>query len=1088
MTELFARLIPQSFTQEQITDRHPFAQSMMETKESRPAISVFQPQSLNGWTGNQYGVMDRLEESGRISKLLPFLASLPFFTPNNEGFVELWEDQPTEDPFTQPASAERILDQELTRTIIEIVSEKEPVSTTEKLGLPIVNSEIANLESIKVNSPRLNTTKQIENNQLLETLAHSSAENNLVTNQTIISPESDLILTTEFNTDNNELVNSELNSNSSIYQKSDDSEISTVSQNFSSDLLTTPQDNFNISIENQSNVSELIDWSQPLEDAVPLQVSKSGQLNLSSTNPTLINPNPQISKNSVAPQPANSIESPITVNLEDFSSTDDRPLATSEISALLNSSTSLDKFSVSEENNHPNNNQEPSTAIESEISADVAQLSQSMGNQQEILEIKLVTPLVHPLEDLSSIQSPEESNIENPISSQQSLTVVNHLSQKAINESTVLNERMIQTSVALEQSHPSIAKNKDKSLEIAQPNPVMSKEPFSNTVTPSVSKNENISVDSSFFVLEESSLSRVSVIEPKLLQENKSKISVTPIDIEHLTPIEPKEKQEVNLLIQQEVTKKEQNTSVSQNSDPENSASEEPRRSPSSPSESLINQIFPIKTFTKAITDLIQPLSHLSKDLINTQLELQSTENIVAKKNDPIPSQQSALDELSASNENDRREPSKSTSIRAEIAADVAQLSQSIANHQETLEIKPVTPLVHPLEALSLIQSSEESNIENPISSQQSLTIAIPLTRNVIDESAALIEKTIQTSIASNPSQPSITTSNEKSLEIVQPDPVVTNNSFYSTVTPSVSNDKKTSVDSNPSVPKESMVAKESKPKALSEFSIVSPEKSSLSRGSVIEPKLLQESKSKVSVTPIDIQHLTAIEPKEKQEVNLIIQQEITIKEQNTSVGQNSESSAPEEPRRSPSNVSQSLIDQIFPIRTFSKTIADPIKPLSHFPEDSTNTKSETQLVENTENIFAANIDPIPSQQSVKSVKNLISSKPLPIKQKDYSNEEQNLILENSVAPRQVDQPFAIASPPPINPIMPVISIQREVMPCSETSQRIVVTIGHIDVKISHSTPPNKPKPTSSPPVPSGPRLSLAEYLRRQNHPERGRS
>jgi len=1045
MTELLAQL-PNPFANGQTTDKHPFDQFITEAQENRPKISVFQPQSLEGWTGNQYGVMDRLEQSDRISQLLPFIASHLSFTSDKEGFVELREEQPTETSFDQLTSPERTLSQESTRTIIEKVSEKEPASTTEKLGLLIVNSETSKLESITVNPTRLEASEQIENNQLSETLIYSNIENNLGTNQVTISTESDFISVTGLN-NKNELVNAEVNSNLSISQKSDNSEISAFFQTSSPALSTTPQDNSNISIENQSNVSELIDWSQPLEDAVPLQVSKSGQLNLSSTNPTLINPNPKISKNSVAPQPANSIDSPTTINSEDFSSTDDRPLAAPEISASPNSSTSFDESSVSQENNNPNNNREPSksTSIRTEISADVAQLSQSIANHQETLEIKPVTPMVHPLEALSFIQSPEESNIENPISSQQSLTTVNPLTQNVIDESVVSIERTIQTSMALDQSQPPITTNKEKSLEIVQPDPVVTNNSFYSTVTPSVSNDNKTFVDShpsvpkesvvakeskpktlsEFSILspEESSLSRGSIVEPQLLEENKSEVSVTSInidDIGYLTPTEPQKKKEISRLIQQEITIKEQNASVNQDFDHESSAPEEPQRSPSSPSESLINQIFPIKTFAKAITDLIQPLSHLSNDLINTQLEVQSTENIVAKNNDSIPSQQSALDELSASNENDRREPSKSTSIRTEISADVAQLSQSMENQQEILEIKPVAPLVRSLEALSSIQSPENSNIENPISPQQNLQI---------------------------------TTNKEKSLEIVQPDPVVTNNSFYSTVTPSVSNDKKTSVDSPPSVPKESVVGKESKPKALSEFSSLSPEKSSLSRGSVIEPKLLQKSKSKVSVTPIDIQHLAPIEPKEKQEVNLLIQQEITTKEQNTSMSQNSdpESSAPEEPRRSPSHSSQSLINQIFPIRTLSKTIADPIKPLPGLPKDSNNIKSKVNPIENI-------------------------------------IEEKNLILENAVFPRQIEQSLAIAPQTPINPIMPVSRIQREVIPSSETSQRIVVTIGHIDVKVTQSNSLNKPNPQPPSPAPSGPRLSLAEYLRRQNHPERGQS
>ena len=912
MTELFAQLAYQSFTQGQTADRQLFSQSRVETQENRPKISVFQPQSLKGWTGNQYGVMDVLEESDRISKLLPFLASPPFFIPNNEDFVELWEEQPTEASFNQLTSAERTLNQESTKIIIDRVSEKASALATEKTNLLIVNSEASNNESTTVNQPRLDATKQIEHNQLLETLAHSSAENNLATNQTIIPTESDLISTTEFNTGNNELVNTELNSKSSIYQKSDDSEISTVSQNFSSNLSTTPQDNLDTPIKSQFNASELIDCPQPLEVEVSSKELETSQLNLSSTNSTLINQNTQISKDYVHPQPANSIDSAVTINSEHFGSTDDYPIATPEISASLNISSFFNESSIPQENSNQNNNQED--PITTKTSADIAQLYQTITNQQERLVIDQVTSM----------------GVDTPLNS---------------------------------------------------------------AFAPSIPSDKNISVDSSSSVSQES----------MMVKESSPKLSI----------------------------------------------------------------IFPITN--PSIAEIEHPQENQSNPLVSEVLE-------------PFFS----------------------------------------------------------------IQSPEVSKIENPIAPEQSLRAVNPLTQNIIDESTASDEKTIQTSIASDQSQLPITTNQEPSLEIVQPHAVVTNDPFHSTVTPSVL--KNGNINSSNPVKNEPILAKEFQSNILSEFSASSSKESSVSRESAIEPKLLQENESVILVTSIE--HLTSIEPKEKKEIYPLIQQEVTIKDQNVPVSQSSdyESSFPEKPRRSQSHSSQSLINQIFPIKTFAKTIADLIQPLSHLPKDLINTKSEVNSTENTKNIVTKNVDLIPSQQSALDELSISSEgdrqgrstetrseteKQITQVSKLKENSQENLginqifpfpdtvssiqssevstienpitprqsvivinpltpktidnstVVENTVQPRRAEQPLAIASPPSIHPIMPVITTQREVTPSAETSQKIIVTIGHIDVKVSHSHPSSKPNPV---PPPSGPRLSLAEYLRRQNHPERGRS
>jgi hypothetical protein len=73
----------------------------------------------------------------------------------------------------------------------------------------------------------------------------------------------------------------------------------------------------------------------------------------------------------------------------------------------------------------------------------------------------------------------------------------------------------------------------------------------------------------------------------------------------------------------------------------------------------------------------------------------------------------------------------------------------------------------------------------------------------------------------------------------------------------------------------------------------------------------------------------------------------------------------------------------------------------------------------------------------------------------------------------------AVSIQPPIAPTSSTIYYPNRIPP-SPTSPTITVTIGRIEVQVTRPTPPKPPSRSSSAP-PSGPRLSLAEYLRRRN-------
>ena len=225
----------------------------------------------------------------------------------------------------------------------------------------------------------------------------------------------------------------------------------------------------------------------------------------------------------------------------------------------------------------------------------------------------------------------------------------------------------------------------------------------------------------------------------------------------------------------------------------------------------------------------------------------------------------------------------KESSPKLSIIFPITNPSIAEIEHPQENQSNPLVSEV--LEPFFSIQSPEVSKIENPIAPEQSLRAVNPLTQNIIDESTASDEKTIQTSIASDQSQLPITTNQEPSLEIVQPHAVVTNDPFHSTVTPSVL--KNGNINSSNPVKNEPILAKEFQSNILSEFSASSSKESSVSRESAIEPKLLQENESVILVTSIE--HLTSIEPKEKKEIYPLIQQEVTIKDQNVPVSQSSD-------------------------------------------------------------------------------------------------------------------------------------------------------------------------------------------------------